>query len=51
MMASANVSFNWREMASFILSEGHDDEAAEQSRRRMAQRYYQAVWRNTQAST
>ena len=51
MMASDGVTFNWREMASFILSEGHDDEAAEQSRRRMARRYYQAMWRNTQTST
>ena len=50
MLASADVSFNWREMASFILSEGYDDEDAEQSRRRMAREYYQAERRNAQPS-
>lgn len=50
MLASADVSFNWREMASFILNEGYDDEAAEQSRRRIAREYYQAERRQSQAS-
>ena len=50
MLASAGVSFNWREMASFILSDGYDDEAAEQSRRRIARAYYQAERRQSQAS-
>ena len=40
MLASAGVSFNWREMAQFILNEGYDDEAAEQARRRIARDYY-----------
>ena len=50
MLASADVSFNWREMASFILNDGYDDEAAEQSRRRMAREYYGAERRNAQPS-
>ena len=50
MLASADVSFDWREMASFILNEGYDDEAAEQSRRRIAREYYQAERRQSQAS-
>ena len=50
MLASAGVSLNWQEMASFILSDGYDDEAAEQSRRRIARAYYQAERRQSQAS-
>ena len=50
MLAAANVSFNWREMARFILNEGDDEEAAEQARRRMARAYYQAERRSAQAS-
>ena len=40
MLAAAGVSFNWCEMAVFILSEGYDEEQAEQSRRRIARDYY-----------
>ena len=50
MLASAGVSFDWREMASFILSEGYDDGAAEQSRRRIARAYYDAERRSVQPS-
>ena len=50
MLAAANVPFNWREMAQFILNEGGDEEAAEQARRRMARAYYQAERRSAQAS-
>ena len=50
MMASANISFNWREMASFILNDGHDEDAAEQSRRRIARSYYDAERRSAQPS-
>ena len=50
MLAAANVSLNWREMAQFILNEGDDEEAAEQARRRMARAYYQAERRSAQAS-
>ena len=42
MLAASNVSFNWREMAQFILNEGYDEEAEEQGRRRIAREYYRA---------
>ena len=48
MLATAGVSFNWREMAQFILSEGYDEQATEQSRRRIAREYYRADRRNSQ---
>ena len=51
MLASANVSFNWREMAQFVLNEGYDDVAAEQARRRIARDYYQAERRNAPADS
>jgi CRISPR system Cascade subunit CasB len=41
MLASADVSFDWREMAWFILLHGHDEQKAEQTRRRIARAYYQ----------
>ena len=50
IMASAGVSFNWREMASFILNDGYDEDAAEQSRRRIARSYYDAERRGAQPS-
>lgn len=50
MLAGAGVSFNWREMAQFILNEGYDEDAAEQSRRRIARDYYQAERRSSQQS-
>ena len=51
MLAASNVSFNWREMAQFILNEDYNEEAAEQSRRRIARDYYQAERRSTQTSS
>ena len=51
MLAAAGVSFNWREMASFILNEGYDEGAAEQGRRRIAREYYQAERRSAQSDT
>ena len=48
MLAAAEVSFNWREMAAFILNEGYDDDQAEESRRRIARAYYQAERRSSQ---
>ena len=42
MMAAKDIFFNWREMAQFILNDGYDEEAAEQSRRRIARDYYRA---------
>ena len=47
MLAAANVSFNWREMSQFILNEGYDESAAEESRHRIARAYYQEEQRNT----
>ena len=48
MLAAAGVSFNWREMAVFILSEGYDEDQAEQSRRQIARDYYRAERRRSQ---
>ena len=42
MLASESVSFDWGEMARFILNDGYDEERAEQARRRIARAYYQA---------
>lgn len=50
MLAASRVSFNWREMAQFILNEGYNEEAAEQGRRRIARDYYQAERRSSQQS-
>ena len=50
MLAASGVSFNWREMAQFILNEGYDEDASEQSRRRIARDYYRAEQRNSQQS-
>jgi CRISPR type I-E-associated protein CasB/Cse2 len=49
MMAAANQSFNWSEMARFILCDGYDEEQAEQARRRIASEYYQAERRSLQS--
>ncbi len=50
MLAAADVSFNWQEMAWFILNDGYDAAAAENSRRRIARDYYQAERRSVQSS-
>ena len=42
MMASANQPFNWREMARLILSDGHNENQAENVRRNIARSYYRA---------
>lgn len=49
MLASAGVSFDWREMARLILSDGYDEEPAEQARRRIARAYYEAERRSASA--
>ena len=46
MLAAANVTFSWREMANFIHSDGFDEKAAEQRRRRIAREYFQAQYRS-----
>ena len=51
MLAAGGVTFNWREMAQFILNEGYDEDAAEQNRRRIAREYYRAERRSSQSSS
>ena len=50
MLAADNVSFNWREMAEFILLEGYNDAQAEERRRRLARDYYRAERHSSQQS-
>ena len=50
MLSSANVSFNWREMARLILTDEFDEEQAEQGRRRIARDYYRSERRSSQQS-
>ena len=42
MMAAANQPFDWVQMADLILSDGHNEQAAERVRRNIASAYYQA---------
>ena len=42
MLGARGVTFNWREMARFILSDGYDEHAAQESRRGIARWYYSA---------
>ena len=51
MLAAGGVTFNWREMAQFILNEGYNEEAAEQGRRRIAREYYRAERRSAQSNS
>ena len=50
MLANDGCSFNWREMAWFILNEGEDEGKAEEARHQIARAYYQAERRSTQAA-
>ena len=50
MLAAGQVTFDWREMARYILNEGYDDDLAEQGRRRIAREYYRAARRSSQQS-
>lgn len=50
MLAAADVSFDWREMAAFILNDGYDEDRAEAGRRRIARAYYRAASRSSQQS-
>ena len=49
MLANEGCSFNWREMARFILSEGYNEDQADQSRVEIARVYYRAEYRATQS--
>ncbi len=51
MLAADQATFDWREMATYILNEGYDDEAAERNRRRIAREYYRAERRGSQSSS
>lgn len=50
MMAAADVSFDWIEMARFIQYEGSFEESAEGTRRRIAREYYRAERRSAQSA-
>ena len=50
-LASADVSFNWREMAQFILNQDYDEERTEELRHRMAREYYRAGRQSADEST
>ena len=50
MLAADQATFDWHEMATYILNEGYDDEAAERNRRRIAREYYRAERRGSQSS-
>lgn len=47
MMKAASQPFDWREMTTFILSEGVDPDKAEESRRMIARSYYSTEYRNS----
>lgn len=51
MLAAANVTFSWREMANFIHSDGFDEKKAEDHRRRIAREYFQAQYRSRPDTT
>ena len=44
VMHRNHVSFNWREMASFILNDGIDHDAAERARWKISQDYHRERW-------
>ena len=51
MLAAAGVSFDWREMARFILNDGYDESKSEQARRRIARSYYREERRQASPAT
>lgn len=51
MLASAGVSFDWREMARFILNDGYNESKTEQARRRIARSYYREEQRRASPAT
>jgi hypothetical protein len=42
MLSSEGCAFNWREMAWFILNDGHNEDEAGKSRIEIARAYYRA---------
>jgi CRISPR system Cascade subunit CasB len=51
MMASAGQSFDWYQMTGLILNDGHDEERADDVRRRIARDYYWAESRANRPQT
>ena len=51
MLAAKDMTFNWREMARFILNDGYHEEAADQFRHNMARHYYRAERQSREAET
>ena len=51
MLASAGVSFDWREMAHLVLNEGYNESKTEQARRRIARSYYREERRQASPTT
>ena len=51
MLAADQATFDWREMATYILNEGYNDEAAERNRRRIAREYYRAERRGSRSTS
>ena len=50
MLANEGCTFNWHEMAWFILNEGYRDEVADKSRIEIARAYYRSERRSSQQS-
>ena len=50
MLAAANQTCNWSEMARFILNDGYNEERAEDIRRGIARAYYQAERHSAQSA-
>ena len=50
MLANERCTFNWREMAWFILNEGYNEEEADKARIGIARAYYQAERRGLQST-
>ena len=51
MLANEGESFNWREMAWFILNDGYNEDAANQARVEIARAYYRAARQAAQSNT
>ena len=51
MLASQRCTFNWRDMAWFILNEGYNEERADEARIEIARAYYRAEYSSYQSST
>ena len=50
MLASKGCTFNWREMAGFILNDGYNEERADETRIKIAREYYRAEPRRSSST-